>query len=60
MVGIEYVIIYVDNLLIISNGNFKDHLNKIKIVLNKLKAAGYKINADISFLPELAKTILIS
>ena len=37
---------YIDDLLIISNGYFEDHLNKVKIVLKKLKAAGYKINVD--------------
>ena len=47
--GLEYVRAYIDDLLIISNGNFEDHLNKVKIVLNKLKAAGFKINAEKSF-----------
>ena len=28
---------YIDDLLIISNGNFEDHLNKVKIVLKKLE-----------------------
>ena len=44
--GLEYVRAYIDDLLIISNGNFEDHLNKVKIVLKKLKAFGFKINAD--------------
>ena len=44
--GLEYVRAYIDDLLIISNGNFEDYLNKVKIVLNKLKAAGFKINTD--------------
>ena len=35
--------------LIISNSNFEDHLNKVKIVLKKLKAAGFKINAEKYF-----------
>ena len=30
--GLEYVRAYIDDLLIISNGNFEDHLNKVKIV----------------------------
>ena len=40
---------YIDVLLIISNCNFEDHLDKVhkvKIVSNKLKAAGFKINAE--------------
>ena len=45
--GLEYVGAYVDDLLIISNGNFVDHLNRVKIGLKKLKAAGFKINGNI-------------
>ena len=46
--GLVYVRAYIDDLLIIINGNFEDHLNKVKIVWNKLKAAGFNINADNS------------
>ena len=53
MICIEYVRAYIDNLISISNGNFEDHLNKIKIVLKKLKAAGFKIKAENHFLPEI-------
>ena len=28
--GLEYVRAYIDDLLIISNGNLEDHLNKVK------------------------------
>ena len=41
---LEYIRAYIDDLLIISNSNFEDHLNKVKIVLKKLKASGFKIN----------------
>ena len=34
--GLEYVRAYVDDQLIISNGKFDDHLNKIKMVVKKL------------------------
>ena len=44
--GLENVWAYIDDLLIISNGNFEDHLNKVKIVLKILKAAGFKINSE--------------
>ena len=47
--GLEYVIAYINDLLIISNSNFEDHLNKVKISLSKLKAAAFKINAEIVF-----------
>ena len=45
----KYVRAYIDNLSIISNGNFEDHLNKVEIVLKKLMTAGSKINAEKSF-----------
>ena len=47
--GLEYVMAYIDDLGIINDGNFEDHLNKVKIVLKKLKAADFKINAEKSF-----------
>ena len=31
-IGLEYFRAYIDDHLIISNGNFEDHLNKVKIV----------------------------
>ena len=37
---------YIDDLLILSNGNFEDHLNRVKIVSKKLKAAGFKIYVE--------------
>ena len=47
--GLEYVKAYIDDLLIITkNGNFEDHLNKVNILIKKLKAVGYKINAEKS------------
>ena len=47
--GLAYVRAYIDDLLIISNGNFEGYVNKTKIVLKKLKAADCKINAEKSF-----------
>ena len=47
--GLEYVRAYIDNLLVISKGSFKDHLEKLDQVLKKLKAARLKINASRSF-----------
>ena len=44
--GLEYIGACIDDLLIISNGNFEGHLNKVKIFLKKLKAAGFKINTE--------------
>ena len=36
MTDIEYVCTYLDDLLILSNGDFTDHLKKIATVLNRL------------------------
>ena len=47
--GLEYVRAYINNLLIINKGSFKDHLEKLDQVLNKLKGACLKINAYKSF-----------
>ena len=47
--GLEYIRAYIDNLLIIHNKYFENHLYKAKTILKKLKAAGFKINADKSF-----------
>ena len=44
--GFEYVRAYIDNLLIITRGSFKDHLEKLDAVLQKLEAAGLKVNAN--------------
>ena len=43
---LEYIRAYIDDLFIISNGNYEGNVNKVKIVLKKLKAAGFKINAE--------------
>ena len=46
--GLEYLRAYIDDLLIISNSNFEDHQNNVKIFLLKVKPAGFKINAEKS------------
>ena len=47
--GLEHVRAYIDDLLVISKGSFKDHLKKIYQVLNKLETVGLKINTSKSF-----------
>ena len=48
-IGLEYVRAYIDDLLIIRNVDLEDHLNKVKMVIMKVKASGFKINAEKSF-----------
>ena len=48
--SLEYVRAYIDDLLIITRGTLDDHIEKIKIVLARLRDAGLKVNAAKSFL----------
>ena len=47
--GLDYIRAYIDDLLIISNKSLEDHIKKLDKVLNKLKSAGFKVNAEKSF-----------
>ena len=49
MAGLEFVRAYIDDLLVISKGNWEDHLDKLETVLERLKQAGLKVNAKKSF-----------
>ena len=55
MMDLEYVRAYIDDLLILSNGNWQDHLDKLDEVLTRLGQAGLKVNGRKSFFgkPEL-------
>ena len=48
MTGLEFVRAYLDDLLIISKGSFKEHLDHLEQVLTRLQTAGLKINATKS------------
>ena len=47
--GLEYVRTYIDDLLIISNKSFKDHMNKLHKALSTLNQKGFKVNAEKYF-----------
>ena len=47
--GLEYVRTYIDDLLIISNKSFEDHINKLDKVLSKQIKKGLKFNAEKTF-----------
>jgi hypothetical protein len=49
MEGLEFAQAFVDNLLINSLGNFKQHLTHLKKVLSCLNECGLKVNAGKSF-----------
>jgi hypothetical protein len=44
----EYVKTYLDDLLILSNSSFKDHLLKLEMVLARLSTAGMRVNISKS------------
>jgi hypothetical protein len=47
MATLEYIRVYIDNLLIIAKGSLDDHLDKLKQVFILLCNAGLKINATM-------------
>ena len=55
MQGLEFVRTYIDDLLILTKGTFEEHLEDVQKVLERLRSAGLKVNANKSFFaqPEL-------
>jgi hypothetical protein len=47
--SLEFVQVYMDNLLIIKRGILDKHLQKMETVLTRLREAGLKVNAAKSF-----------
>ena len=48
-VGLDYILAYIDDLLILSTSSLGDHLNKLETVHVKLWTAGLKVNSSKSF-----------
>jgi hypothetical protein len=48
MATLEFVRTYLDDLLCITKGSLRDHLDKLREVFNKLQEAGLRVNADKS------------
>ena len=44
----EFARIYIDNLLCMTCSSYDDHLDKLKIILDRLRKAGLKVNAEKS------------
>ena len=49
MSDLEFVRVYIDDLLTLTKGTFEDHLEKLDEVLRRVKDAGLKVNAKKSF-----------
>ena len=47
--GFEFIRSYIDKLLIITKGDWSNHLNKLELLLKKLKYNGLKCNTEKSF-----------
>ncbi len=45
MEGLQFMQTYIDDLLVITNGSFEDHINKLDSVLEHVESSGLKINA---------------
>ena len=44
----EFVLVYIDDLLVLTKGTFKDHLEKVEIALTKLRDAGMQVHPEKS------------
>jgi hypothetical protein len=49
MAGLEFVRTYLDDLLVLTKGDWSDHLHSLEQVLSRLAQAGLKVNATKSF-----------
>lgn len=49
MCGLDFVRAYIDDLLVLSNGTYEEHLQQLDTVLQRLEDAGLKVNATKSF-----------
>ena len=47
--GIPFVLVYIDDILIITKGTFEQHLEAVKEVLIKLEKVGMQLNVDKSY-----------
>ena len=58
MSELEHVRVYLDDLLVITKGDFQDHLQKLDEVLEKLMKGGLKVNLKNFFWLVLKQTTL--
>ena len=47
--GMLYVLVYIDDILVITKGSYEQHLQAVEKVLRKLSEAGMQLNIDKSF-----------
>jgi Reverse transcriptase (RNA-dependent DNA polymerase) len=49
MQDLDYVQAYIDDILVVTNESFEDHLDKLRVVLEKIQHAGLRVNVKKSF-----------
>ena len=49
MKGLEFIRTHLDDLLVITKGTYKDHLEQLEMMLSRSKEAGLKVNAKKLF-----------
>ena len=52
MGDLEFALTYLDDVLIVSNGTYEDHLNKVKTALTRLEKANFRANVQKCFFGE--------
>ena len=52
MDDLPYVRVYLDDVLITTNGNYVDHLTKLNVVLSRLEEYGFRANLRKCFFAE--------
>ena len=48
--GIDFVLVYIDDILIVTKSTFEDHILKLREVLIKLRTKGLQLNAKKTFM----------
>ena len=41
---LDFVLIYIDDILVVTKGDFQDHLEKLRIVLERFRKQGMQLN----------------
>ena len=58
--GLEYVMVYIDNVLVVTKGDYNDHLNKIRTMLERMKSKWIQLEPKKSFSARRRWNILVT
>jgi hypothetical protein len=45
MLGLKFVRAYIDNILVLTHSDWKDHITKLALVFERIQSASLKVNA---------------